>query len=80
MSNFDELGFNFRFNDIQAAIGVSQCSKLDTILEKRRQLAEKYNLLLKEISNVIIPADCPGHSYQSYVIRIEREEWKKETK
>ena len=51
-----ELGFNFRMTDIQAALGISQLRRLDEIINKRRNLFElyKYNFrnapvkLLKE--------------------------------
>src|SRR5919202_4396056 len=39
------LGFNYRWTDVQAAIGIAQLEKLDRILERRRAAAERYNRL-----------------------------------
>jgi len=38
MARFDELGFNLRLSDIQAAVGVAQMAKLDALLAERRRL------------------------------------------
>jgi perosamine synthetase len=72
MGNFDHLGFNLRFSDIQAAVGVAQMAKLDRLLSDRLACAQQYNLLLESVSEIAIP-EIPslcGHSYQSYVIRL----------
>ena len=37
-----ELGFNFRMSDIQAALGISQLSRLGKILKERRDIADRY--------------------------------------
>ncbi len=70
MSTFDMLGFNLRMSDIQAAVGVAQMAKLDRLLAERRRLALRYSELLAGIGEVILPTDDPGHTYQSYVIRL----------
>ena len=70
MSTFDLLGLNLRMSDIQAAVGVAQMAKLDRLLAERRRLALRYSELLAGVEAVIIPSDDPGHTYQSYVIRL----------
>ena len=71
MSTFDNLGYNLRLSDIQSAIGIAQMQKLDALLAERRRLALRYTELLSSMAGVIRPTDDPGHTYQSYVIRIE---------
>jgi dTDP-4-amino-4,6-dideoxygalactose transaminase len=69
MSTFNELGFNLRLSDIQSAIGLAQMQKLDALLAERRRIALRYSELLAAEA-IIIPEDDPGHTYQSYVIRV----------
>ena len=38
-----ELGFNYRLTDIQAALGLSQLSKLDRFIARRREIAARYD-------------------------------------
>ncbi len=42
IESYPERGFNFRMTDMQAALGLCQLQELDWILERRRQLAERY--------------------------------------
>ncbi|MEX0297550.1 MAG: UDP-4-amino-4,6-dideoxy-N-acetyl-beta-L-altrosamine transaminase [Kordiimonas sp.] len=50
-----ELGYNYRATDFQCALALSQLKKLDAFVERRRYLAEKYDALLADLSNVIRP-------------------------
>ncbi len=72
MGPFDELGFNYRLSDIQAAVGVAQMARLDALIRERRARAARYAELLQGIAWVIPPDEPKGyfHTYQSYVARI----------
>jgi dTDP-4-amino-4,6-dideoxygalactose transaminase len=72
MGLFDELGFNLRFSDIQAAVGIAQMAKLDALLAERRAAALRYNELLADFDLLQTPTAGPidGHNYQSYVVRV----------
>ncbi len=70
MTTFNNLGFNLRLSDIQAAVGVAQFKKLDIILAERRRLALSYTVLLQDVEELITPKDDLGHTYQSYVTRV----------
>jgi perosamine synthetase len=73
MGTFEMLGFNLRLSDIQAAVGVAQMRKLEDLLAERRRIALRYSTLLAPLQDDLrIPLDDPGHTYQSYVIRILR--------
>lgn len=70
---YEELGYNYRMTDIQAAIGMEQLKKLDGILERRRTLAERYNALLVGLPGVETPfsSEEMPHTYQSYCVRLD---------
>lgn len=69
LPEIEEVGYNYRLSDIQAAVGLAQTEKLDYIISKRVEKALIYNDLLKDISQLIIPVakDNYYHTYQSYV-------------
>lgn len=69
-----ELGFNYRLTDIQAALGASQLERADVNLEKRRKIAARYDELLKDIPGVATPCVGTdiGHAYHLYVIKTSR--------
>jgi perosamine synthetase len=71
MSTFEMLGFNLRLSDIQAAIGIAQMGKLDRLLAERRRIALRYTHLLSTADGLICPGDDAGHTYQSYVVRVD---------
>jgi dTDP-3-amino-3,4,6-trideoxy-alpha-D-glucose transaminase len=68
-----EVGFNLRFNDIQAAIGRVLLRRLDAMNDHRRALAARYEAALAGLP-LDRPAERPGarHVYHLYVVRTER--------
>jgi len=63
-----ETGFNYRLTDIQAAVGLVQLSRLDTLIHRRRQLARNYQKLLGSVPGLQIVCDPPygTTNYQSF--------------
>lgn len=51
----DEIGFNYRLTNVQAAIGVAQMEQLDLFLEKKRSIAKTYRIELAEFSGGQFP-------------------------
>jgi perosamine synthetase len=70
------LGLNYRWTDVQAAIGIGQLEKLDRILELRRQAAARYRELLRDVEEVETPyLDDDDHrrSWFVYVVKLAPE-------
>lgn len=69
------LGYNYRITDIQCALGCSQMNKLDMFLEKRRDIAERYNKAFAGNKNIVAPyQDESGiNAYHLYVIWVKPE-------
>lgn len=65
----DELGYNFRMTDIQAAIGVAQLKKLDQFNEKRNRNASYLSACLKGVETPVCPEGYK-HVYHQYTIRV----------
>jgi dTDP-4-amino-4,6-dideoxygalactose transaminase len=67
------LGFNYRIDDIRAAIGIGQLERLDEILALRSSVAARYGDLLRGIDGVELPcADDEEHrrSWFVYVVKL----------
>ena len=69
------LGFNYRIDDIRAAVGLGQLEKLDEILAARARVAERYGELLAGFEGLELPcADDDDHqrSWFVYVVALPR--------
>jgi perosamine synthetase len=68
------LGYNYRLDDLSAALGIAQLEKLDRILELRSQVADRYCALLEGTDEVALAAgddDDHRRSWFVYVVRLE---------
>ncbi len=68
----DRLGFNYRMTDIQAALGVAQLERLDTMLADRARVAGWYGDALGGIEELTLPAEIAGRSWFVYVVQLPR--------
>ena len=74
--NHVRLGFNYRWTDLQAAVGIAQLEKLDRLLELRSAAAARYAELLADVDGVeLAPADDEDHrrSWFVYVVALAPE-------
>jgi dTDP-4-amino-4,6-dideoxygalactose transaminase len=72
VESYLDLGFNYRMTDLQAAVGIVQLGRLDTMVAERRALAARYNDALADVPGVHPPGDPPygTTNHQSYVVRL----------
>lgn len=69
------LGYNYRLDEMSAALGLSQMQRIDDLIKKRETVAQWYNTCLKEIDGIEIPFVSPDTTRMSwfvYVIRLDQ--------
>jgi len=66
-----ELGFNYRMTDLQAALGISQITRLDEFVSRRHEIAERYDTELRSLP-ITTPYQASSiySSYHLYPIRV----------
>ena len=67
-----ELGYNYRLTDFQAALGVSQLKRAAEGLDRRHQLVMRYNEAFSIVEGIKVPynADEVYHAYHLYIIQV----------
>jgi perosamine synthetase len=69
------LGYNYRIDDVRAALGIGQLEKLERILEARAQVADRYTQLLDGVDGVSAPLpDDDDHRRSWFVYVVELDE------
>lgn len=70
-----ELGYNYRMTDFQAALGLSQLTKLGIFSERRHEIVKQYNEDFSKIPQLIIQKEIPESetTRHLYIIRINSE-------
>jgi UDP-4-amino-4,6-dideoxy-N-acetyl-beta-L-altrosamine transaminase len=67
-----ELGYNYRLTDFQAALGLSQLNRADQGLERRRAIAKNYADAFCGVEGIIGQSGVvEGHAYHLYIIEVE---------
>ncbi|MFA6423053.1 MAG: UDP-4-amino-4,6-dideoxy-N-acetyl-beta-L-altrosamine transaminase [Patescibacteria group bacterium] len=68
-----DLGYNYRMCDIQAALGISQLKKIEIFRNRRREIVIKYNKAFSDLDNVTIPYEKKGldSTFHLYVMQLD---------
>ena len=67
-----ELGYNYRLTDFQAALGLSQLKRADEGLRRRREIAVAYEEAFQNNKHILWQSGVvSGHAYHLYVIEVE---------
>ncbi|MEH0421065.1 DegT/DnrJ/EryC1/StrS family aminotransferase [Streptomyces sp. B21-083] len=75
LESYLEVGYNYRMTDVQAAIGLVQLAKLDAMIARRRELAARYDALLRDVPG-LTPVRDPEHgqsNFQSYWVLLDED-------
>ncbi|GIK16049.1 MAG: aminotransferase DegT [Planctomycetota bacterium] len=69
----DEVGFNYRLTNLQAAIGLAQVERIQEKLARKRAIAERYDALLKDVEVLRRPVELRGcrNVYWMYGVVLE---------
>ena len=72
----DELGYNYRMTNIQAALGLAQLERMDEFVAKKREIGKKYTRLLNGLKGIQLPLERNNHAeniYWVYAIVLDKE-------
>ncbi len=56
----DEVGFNYRLTNMQAAVGVAQMTRIDEVIRRKREIALQYARELKDVPGITMNVERPG--------------------
>jgi len=65
-----KIRFNYKMNDIQAALGIVQLKQLGSIIRRRQEIAERYHRAFNSL-NLKLPPTNSGHIYFRYVLGLK---------
>jgi len=64
----EELGWNCRMSNVQAALGLAQLERLDEFIGKKIYMGQKYTELLSDIDNIQLPCSSTDYAENIYWI------------
>jgi len=75
IESYDEVGYNFRMTDMQAAVGLVQLGRVPGFIQRRRAFAKRYDEALLKLGWLIPPTEPAGcrHNFQSYMARLTKD-------
>lgn len=73
--NVKSLGYNYRLNEVQAALGISQLKRVEDGIKKRVEAAHYYRRKLSRVEGIATPYEAKNrtHVYHLYVIKVLKE-------
>lgn len=72
VESYDEVGYNFRMTDLQAAVGLVQLGRIDELVARRVVQGERYQRAFAEHPALAVPCVPPTvtFNYQTYLLRL----------
>jgi perosamine synthetase len=73
----ESLGFNYRMNEFQAALGLSQLSRIEKNKQRRREIVAHYNEQFKEFGELILPYESKSvnSNFHIYVLQVKENKY-----
>jgi perosamine synthetase len=68
----DRIGFNYRLNELSSALGVSQLSRIDDLLDRRAAVAAKYSERLSTVPGIRVLMPVEGTTRMSWFVYVVR--------
>jgi len=71
--DMESLGFNYRITDFQAALGLNQLKKIDSIKARRREIVNYYNEHFSDIDELILPYEDNNvnSNFHLYILQVK---------
>jgi perosamine synthetase len=66
----DEVGFNYRLTNLQAAVGVAQMARIEEFIARKRAIAARYRAALAGIPGITLPCERPGTTHIYWMVSI----------
>jgi len=69
-----DLGYNYRMTDLQAALGLSQMTKIDSFIQQRREIAAFYTEAFQSMDGIVVPHQLQetNSGWHLYMIQLEK--------
>jgi perosamine synthetase len=62
----EEMGWNFRMSNLQAAVGCAQLERLDEFVERKRRMGKRYNELFSSLTSCLLPLASTPYAENIY--------------
>jgi perosamine synthetase len=62
----EEIGWNYRMTNMQAAVGLAQLEKLDRTLQRKREIGRRYTAALEKVAHLQLPLDHTSYADSIY--------------
>lgn len=66
----DEVGFNYRMTNLQAAVGAAQMTRIAAVIQRKREIAQLYCTLLADTAGLSLPAELPGYTNVYWMVSL----------
>ncbi|MCX8085040.1 MAG: DegT/DnrJ/EryC1/StrS family aminotransferase [Calditerrivibrio sp.] len=78
----EDIGWNYRMTNLQAAVGLAQIERISDIIQKKRWIGRKYNELLSDIPHIYLPVEKTDYAENIYWVYpiVIKDEYKKDAK